>query len=59
MVVCSLKPYCPTSCVQDRLEIIVSTWIQFRYVPSPEEVSKEEGIDFLWTKGEALHLNLP
>ena len=57
MVVCNLTPYYPTSRVQDRLEIIVNTWIQFGYVPSPAEVSKEEGIDVLWTKGEASHLN--
>ncbi|PSR88013.1 Protein root UVB sensitive like [Actinidia chinensis var. chinensis] len=36
---------------KDRLEIIINTWIQFGNVPSPAEVSKEEGIDFLWTKG--------
>ncbi|XP_057491791.1 protein root UVB sensitive 4-like [Actinidia eriantha] len=39
---------------KDRLEIIVNTWIQFGYVPSPAEVSKEEGIDVLWTKGRGL-----
>uniref|UniRef100_A0A5B7BJ52 Uncharacterized protein n=1 Tax=Davidia involucrata TaxID=16924 RepID=A0A5B7BJ52_DAVIN len=36
---------------KDRLEIIINTWIQLGYVPSPAEVSKEEGIDFLWSKG--------
>jgi hypothetical protein len=35
---------------QDRLEIILYSWIDFGHVPSPAEVSKEEGIDFLWTK---------
>ncbi|CAK9141145.1 unnamed protein product [Ilex paraguariensis] len=39
---------------KDRLEIIVNTWIQLGYVPSPAEVSKEEGIDFLWSKGGEL-----
>ncbi|XP_052197502.1 protein root UVB sensitive 4 isoform X2 [Diospyros lotus] len=36
---------------KDRLEIIINTWIQRDYVPSPADVSKEEGIDFLWIKG--------
>ncbi|KAL5557183.1 hypothetical protein UlMin_039419 [Ulmus minor] len=35
---------------KDRLEIILNTWIEFRYVPSPAEVSKKEGIDFSWRK---------
>ncbi|KAF5204804.1 root UVB sensitive, partial [Thalictrum thalictroides] len=35
----------------DRLEIILDTWIQSKTVPSPEEVSKEEGIDLPWCKG--------
>ncbi|KAK9269748.1 hypothetical protein L1049_001526 [Liquidambar formosana] len=35
---------------KNRLEIIMNTWIQLGYVPSPAEVSKEEGIDFLWSK---------
>ncbi|KAA8547276.1 hypothetical protein F0562_003860 [Nyssa sinensis] len=39
---------------KDRLEIIINTWIQFGYVPSPAEVSKEEGIDFPWSKGGEL-----
>ncbi|KAF8410600.1 hypothetical protein HHK36_003132 [Tetracentron sinense] len=39
--------------VQDRLEFILDTWIQLGFVPSPAEVSKEEGLDFLWSKGEA------
>ncbi|KAF5192605.1 root UVB sensitive [Thalictrum thalictroides] len=38
---------------KDRLEIIVETWIQseFKFVPSPAEISKKEGIDFPWFKG--------
>ncbi|KAE8707067.1 Protein root UVB sensitive 4 [Hibiscus syriacus] len=36
---------------KDRIEIIIDTWISFGYVPSPEEVSKDEGINFMWTKG--------
>ncbi|CAK9141141.1 unnamed protein product [Ilex paraguariensis] len=39
---------------QDRLEIIMNIWIQLGYVPSPAEVSKEEGIDFLRSKGREL-----
>ncbi|GAV80637.1 DUF647 domain-containing protein [Cephalotus follicularis] len=34
---------------KDRLEIILDTWIEMGHVPSPAEVSKEEGIDFLWS----------
>lgn len=30
----------------------MNTWIQLGYVPSPAQVSGEEGIDFLWSKGE-------
>ncbi|XVF15668.1 hypothetical protein REPUB_Repub09cG0174400 [Reevesia pubescens] len=37
---------------KDRLEIILDTWIATRYVPSPEEVSKEEDVNFLWNKGK-------
>lgn len=37
--------------VQDRLEIILDKWIESGHVPSPAEVSKDEGIDFLWSKG--------
>ncbi|KAF5463884.1 hypothetical protein F2P56_014011 [Juglans regia] len=37
---------------KDRLEIILNTWIELGYVPSPADVSKEEGVDFLWTKGK-------
>ncbi|KAJ6740219.1 PROTEIN ROOT UVB SENSITIVE 4 [Salix purpurea] len=39
---------------KDRLEIILNSWIDFGHVPSPAEVSKEEGIDFLWTKSKEL-----
>ncbi|XP_050206266.1 protein root UVB sensitive 4 [Mercurialis annua] len=39
---------------KDRLEIILNTWIELGYVPSPAEVSKKEGIDFLRTKGKGL-----
>jgi hypothetical protein len=45
-------------CVQDRLEIILNKWIESGYVPSPAEVSKEEGVDFLWSKGEVSTLLL-
>ncbi|KAG2724603.1 hypothetical protein I3843_01G024700 [Carya illinoinensis] len=37
---------------KDRLEIILNTWIELGYVPSPADVSKEEGVDFLWSKGK-------
>lgn len=37
---------------QNRLEIILERWIEFRQVPSPAEVSEEEGIDLLGSKGE-------
>ncbi|PIA52424.1 hypothetical protein AQUCO_01000355v1 [Aquilegia coerulea] len=39
--------------LNDRLEIIVETWIQskFKFVPSPAEMSNKEGIDFPWFKG--------
>lgn len=39
---------------QDRLEIILSTWIECGYVPSPAEVSEKEGINFLGVKGGML-----
>ncbi|CAH9068970.1 unnamed protein product [Cuscuta europaea] len=35
---------------KDRLEIILSLWIQKQRVPSPAEVSKAEGIDLFWAK---------
>ncbi|XVE87219.1 hypothetical protein DITRI_Ditri18aG0098500 [Diplodiscus trichospermus] len=37
---------------KDRLEIILDTWIAIRHVPSPEEVSKEEDVNFMWSKGK-------
>ncbi|CAN4081601.1 unnamed protein product [Withania somnifera] len=36
---------------KDRLDIIISTWIQQGFVPSPEEVSKQEGIGLFWSRG--------
>ncbi|XP_062102249.1 protein root UVB sensitive 4 isoform X1 [Humulus lupulus] len=39
---------------KDRLEVILNTWVESGYVPSPAEVSKLEGIDFPWTKGKDL-----
>ncbi|MCD7472241.1 hypothetical protein HAX54_013267 [Datura stramonium] len=36
---------------KDRLDIIISTWIQKGFVPSPEEVSKQEGISIFWSRG--------
>ncbi|TKY66104.1 root UVB sensitive 4 [Spatholobus suberectus] len=39
---------------KDRLEIILSTWIECGYVPSPAEVSEKEGINFLGVKGKCL-----
>ncbi|XP_028109970.1 LOW QUALITY PROTEIN: protein root UVB sensitive 4-like [Camellia sinensis] len=37
---------------KDRLEIIINTWIQLGVcIPSPADVSEEEGIDFMWNKG--------
>ncbi|KAG8367044.1 hypothetical protein BUALT_Bualt16G0031500 [Buddleja alternifolia] len=39
---------------KDRLESIINIWLQLGYVPSPAEVSKTEGIDFLWSKGREL-----
>lgn len=35
---------------KDRLNIIISTWIQQGFVPSPEEVSKQEGIGLSWSR---------
>ncbi|MBA0851718.1 hypothetical protein Goshw_024765 [Gossypium schwendimanii] len=37
---------------KDRLEIIIDSWISSGYVPSPEEVSKDEEINFMWSKGK-------
>ncbi|KAL9464386.1 hypothetical protein AB3S75_002064 [Citrus x aurantiifolia] len=39
---------------KDRLEIILDKWIESGHVPSPAEVSKDEGIDFLWSKGRQM-----
>ncbi|XP_061367025.1 protein root UVB sensitive 4 [Gastrolobium bilobum] len=39
---------------KDRLEIILNTWIECGYVPSPAEVSEVEGINFLGIKGKSL-----
>ncbi|KAK7338921.1 hypothetical protein VNO77_19555 [Canavalia gladiata] len=39
---------------KDRLEIILNTWIECGYVPSPAEVSEKEGINFLGVKGKSL-----
>ncbi|KAJ0096884.1 hypothetical protein Patl1_28809 [Pistacia atlantica] len=39
---------------KDRLEIILDKWIESGHVPSPAEVSKEESVDFLWSKGKEL-----
>ncbi|KAL7231898.1 hypothetical protein ACSBR2_010012 [Camellia fascicularis] len=39
---------------KDRLEIIINMWIQLGCVPSPADVSEEEGIDFMWSKGRGL-----
>ncbi|KAF7825728.1 protein root UVB sensitive 4 isoform X1 [Senna tora] len=39
---------------KDRLEIILNTWIESGYVPSPAEVSEKEGIDILGIKGREL-----
>ncbi|XP_074294457.1 protein root UVB sensitive 4-like isoform X2 [Silene latifolia] len=41
----SLKHVHLQTLTKDRLEIILNTWIQCRYVPSPAEVSKLEGIN--------------
>ncbi|XP_060970865.1 protein root UVB sensitive 4 [Cannabis sativa] len=37
---------------KDRLEVILNTWVELGYVPSPAEVSKLEGIDLPWSKGK-------
>ncbi|KAF3974896.1 hypothetical protein CMV_001810 [Castanea mollissima] len=39
---------------KDRLEIILNIWIGSGYVPSPAEVSKEEEINFLWSKDKTI-----
>ncbi|KAK9049268.1 hypothetical protein SSX86_031764, partial [Deinandra increscens subsp. villosa] len=47
----SLKHVHLQTLTKDRLEMIIDTWIQLRYVPSPAEVSKREGINFFPSKG--------
>lgn len=44
--------FCLSFSYQNRLEIILERWIQTRQVPSPAEVSKEEGVDLLGSRGE-------
>lgn len=46
--------------VQDRLEIIINAWIHQKYIPSPADISREEGINCSWRKGEApsLHFSI-
>lgn len=39
---------------KDRLEIILKTWIEFGYVPSPADVSEKEVINFMGVKGKSL-----
>lgn len=39
---------------KDRLEIIINAWIQQKYIPSPADISREEGINFLRRKGREL-----
>ncbi|KAI3946055.1 hypothetical protein MKX01_024811 [Papaver californicum] len=39
---------------KDRLEIILDRWIHLEHIPSPADVSKEEGIDFPWRKGRVV-----
>ncbi|XP_073288879.1 protein root UVB sensitive 4-like isoform X2 [Primulina huaijiensis] len=36
---------------KDRLELIINTWIELGYVPSPAQVSKMEGIGFFQNSG--------
>ncbi|XP_073038952.1 protein root UVB sensitive 4-like isoform X1 [Primulina eburnea] len=38
---------------KDRLELIMKTWIELGYVPSPAQVSKVEGVGFLHDSDEA------
>lgn len=47
----SLKHVHLQTLTKDRLEMIIDTWIQLGYVPSPAEVSKREGINFFSSKG--------
>ncbi|XP_076909368.1 protein root UVB sensitive 4-like [Bidens hawaiensis] len=43
----SLKHVHLQTLTKDRLEMIIDTWIQYQYVPSPAEISKREGINFI------------
>ncbi|KAK9670701.1 hypothetical protein RND81_13G219100 [Saponaria officinalis] len=47
----SLKHVHLQTLTKDRLEIILNTWIQCGYVPSPAEVSKLEGINLFENTG--------
>ncbi|KAJ9560461.1 hypothetical protein OSB04_005621 [Centaurea solstitialis] len=47
----SLKHVHLQTLTKDRLEMIIDTWIQLGYVPSPAEVSKKEGVNFFPSKG--------
>lgn len=47
----SLKHVHLLTLTKDRLEIILNTWIQQGYIPSPAEVSKLEGISLLDNAG--------
>ncbi|GMH06436.1 hypothetical protein Nepgr_008276 [Nepenthes gracilis] len=48
----SLKHVHLQTLTKERLEIILNTWIQFGYVPSPAEVSAKEGINLLENAGK-------
>ncbi|KAI9107178.1 hypothetical protein K1719_021787 [Acacia pycnantha] len=37
---------------KDRLEIILNTWIESGYIPTPAEVSEKEGINILGIRGQ-------
>ncbi|XP_071915426.1 protein root UVB sensitive 4-like [Coffea arabica] len=39
---------------KDRLEIIINAWIHQKYIPSPADISREEGINCSWRKGREL-----
>lgn len=47
-------PYCVHYRVQDKLEIIINTWVCSGVVPSPAEVSRKEGMDILMNKGDCI-----
>ncbi|KAL8266234.1 hypothetical protein R6Q59_003578 [Mikania micrantha] len=46
----SLKHVHLQTLTKDRLEMIIDTWIQLQYVPSPAEISKREGVNFFPSK---------